>query len=158
MLAAATGKQIPETRQFGLLQPDTMQLGLDRDTTFDQGHQTLFDRCQRDLAIYTSFLLFGIIFAINQKRIKAIPWLAWFVLGVLPMAFDGVSQFPSLMAGLPVWLPLRESTPFLRSLTGALFGLTSAWYLFPFMEESMRETRAVLSTKKAVAEESGDVR
>ena len=126
-----------------------------------EGNETLGYKtalCQRDLAIYTSFLLFGMIFAINQKRNKPIPWLAWLIAGVLPMAFDGVSQLPSLMAGLPEWLPLRESTPLFRSITGGLFGFTSAWYLFPFMEESMRETRAILSTKKAVAEQSGDVR
>ncbi len=110
--------------------------------------------CQRDLAIYASFMLFGIIFAARQRKIKPVSWWIWLLLGVIPMAIDGVSQLPSLMAGLPGWLPLRESTPIFRTITGFLFGFTSAWYLFPFMEDSMQETRAILSTKKAVAAQS----
>lgn len=114
--------------------------------------------CQRDLAIYSSFLLFGILFSLNGRRYKPVRWLIWLGLGVIPMALDGASQFPSLMAGLPDWLPIRESTPLLRTVTGFLFGFTSAWYLYPFVEESMRENRAVLSTKKAVVEQSQTVR
>lgn len=110
--------------------------------------------CQRDLAIYSSFLLFGVVFAINQRRNKPVKWLIWLFIGVLPMALDGLTQMPGLMAGLPDWLPVRESTPFLRTLTGGLFGFTSAWYLFPFIEESMRDTRAILMTKKAVANQT----
>lgn len=111
--------------------------------------------CQRDIAIYSSFLLFGLIFAINKRRNKPVRWILWLFLGVLPMAVDGISQFPGLLAGLPDWLPARESSPLLRTLTGGLFGFFSAWYLFPFMEESMADTRAILTTKKAVAIQSG---
>lgn len=114
--------------------------------------------CQRDSAIYLSFLLFGLFFALSRRKARSIPWLAWLLIGVLPMGLDGSSQFPSLMAGLPDWLPIRESTPLLRTLTGSLFGLTSAWYLFPFLEESMKETRVILTTKKAVVDQSKQVR
>jgi len=31
----------------------------------------------------------------------------------------------------------RESTPLLRTLTGALFGLASAWYLYPLMDRAL---------------------
>ncbi|MCB1596796.1 MAG: hypothetical protein KDI87_03695 [Gammaproteobacteria bacterium] len=51
MLTTATSQQLPETGQFHLLQTYSMQLGLDRDTPFDQRHQTLFDGRQGDLAM-----------------------------------------------------------------------------------------------------------
>jgi hypothetical protein len=50
------------------------------------------------------------------------------------------------------YLPYRESTPFLRVLTGFLFGFGTAWFAFPNVEDSMRETRQLLTKKFAVAE------
>ncbi len=46
-------------------------------------------------------------------------------------------------------LPARESTPVLRSLTGALFGLANVWLAYPYVEESMREVRQNLEAKLA---------
>lgn len=106
--------------------------------------------CERDIAIYGAILLFGIIFALSKNRFKPIPWYIWIVVGLVPIGFDGVSQLPGLMANVPEWLPLRESTPFLRSLTGGLFGLTTAWYLFPLIEFSMHETREILFRKISI--------
>lgn len=103
--------------------------------------------CQRDIAIYLGILGFGIFFVLRGKRDKPIKWLLWLLIGVLPIAVDGFSQFPSLISGLPNWLLGRESTPLLRVITGGLFGITTAWYLFPVMEESMKETRTVLYSK-----------
>jgi hypothetical protein len=34
-------------------------------------------------------------------------------------------------------------------MTGLLFGITTAWFGFPVMEESMRDTRQYLSAKRA---------
>ena len=51
MLTATTGQEIPETGQFCLLQAYAMQLGFDRNTTFNQWHQTVFDGCQGNLAV-----------------------------------------------------------------------------------------------------------
>ena len=58
-----------------------------------------------------------------------------------------------MAANLPAWVPMRESTPFLRTLTGGLFGWMTAWYLFPMIEETMRETRRILQRKFAIAEQ-----
>ncbi|MHB1384976.1 MAG: hypothetical protein ACYCYC_11680, partial [Bellilinea sp.] len=69
---------------------------------------------------------------------------------LVPIGIDGVSQLPSLISQLPDWMIIRESTPILRTITGALFGITTSWYLFPMIEESMRETRKMLAGKKAV--------
>lgn len=106
--------------------------------------------CQRDVAIYASMALFALVFIATGRKIKALPWYLWLIFGLVPIGLDGFSQLPSLIAQLPDWMLIRESTPVLRSLTGGLFGLTTAWYLFPMIEESMRETRKMLAGKFAV--------
>lgn len=103
--------------------------------------------CQRDTAIYASMLLFALIFIVSGRRIKSLPWYIWLVVGIIPIGLDGTSQLPGLISSLSVWLPIRESTPVFRTLTGSLFGFMTAWYLFPLIEESMRETKLVLEEK-----------
>ncbi len=103
--------------------------------------------CERDIAMYGSLLLFGLIFAISGKRIKQVPWYLWLLIGLLPIAIDGFSQLPGLLPGLPAFLPNRESTPFLRVLTGALFGFFTAWFLYPLIESNMKETRSIFTSK-----------
>jgi len=106
--------------------------------------------CERDVAIYGSMALFAIAFMVSGRRIKVLPWYLWILIGLVPIGLDGFSQLPSLLGQLPSWMIIRESTPVLRTLTGALFGLTTAWYLFPMIEENMRETRKMLAGKFAV--------
>lgn len=99
--------------------------------------------CERDMAIYGSMFLFGIVYALSGRRIKPLHWILWLLLGLGPIGLDGFSQLFSQMnwAWLASVLPYRESTPFLRVLTGALFGFMTAWFAYPYMEESMSETR-----------------
>ncbi len=105
--------------------------------------------CERDVAIYGSIFLFGLVFMLTGRKIKPVPWYLWVFLGIAPIGLDGVSQIPSLSdLNLPVWI-MRESTPLLRTITGGLFGLMTAWYLYPMIEESMRDTRIILSKKIA---------
>lgn len=106
--------------------------------------------CERDIAIYGSLALFGFLFQLTNKKIKQLRWYWWFVIALVPIALDGVSQIPSLSSGWPAWIPIRESTPFLRVLTGTLFGTGTAWYMYPMMEESMKETRITLHRKFAI--------
>ena len=115
------------------------------------GYKVAF--CERDIAIYGAMFLFGLIYSITGRRLRTVPWFIWLVVGMGPIALDGFSQLPSLVANLPSWLLLRESTPFLRTLTGGLFGWMTAWYLFPMIEETMRETRRILQRKFAVVEQ-----
>jgi uncharacterized membrane protein len=111
--------------------------------------------CQRDIAMYGGILLFGLVFSLSGRRWRSIPWYLWLLLGVVPIGWDGASQLPSLMGlNLPGWLPLRESTPLLRSITGGMFGVMTAWYIYPLIEAAMRETRAMLARKMAVVEQS----
>ncbi len=107
--------------------------------------------CERDVAIYGAILLFGILFGATGRRIKPLHWLIWIVLGMGPVGLDGFSQLFSQMewSWLVNILPYRESTPFLRVLTGALFGFTTAWFAYPYMEESMAETRQFFIKKFA---------
>jgi uncharacterized membrane protein len=107
--------------------------------------------CERDVAIYSSILLFGIIFSLTGRKIKSIPWYLWIIIGILPIGVDGVSQLPDLLRiSLPSWAFLRESTPLLRTITGFLFGFTTAWYGYPYIEDSMLDSRRVLLQKIAV--------
>jgi len=110
--------------------------------------------CERDVAIYLAILLFGIIFGLTGRRIKPLHWALWLFIGIAPIAFDGFSQLFSQFnwPWLAIVFPYRESTPFLRVLTGALFGLATAWFAYPNIEESMSETRQYYVKKFAVNE------
>jgi len=109
--------------------------------------------CERDVAIYGSILLGGLIFALVRRRLKPIPLWLWFVVGILPIAVDGGSQLFSL---LPFFnFPIRESTPLLRTLTGTLFGLANVWLAYPYVQEAMQETRTLVASKLAGAGELG---
>jgi uncharacterized membrane protein len=103
--------------------------------------------CERDIAIYGSILLFGVVFVLSGKRIKALPWWLWLALAIVPVGLDGFSQ---LFSQPPLsLLPYRESTPYLRVLTGAMFGFFSVWFAYPMLEESFAETRAYKEAKLA---------
>ncbi len=103
--------------------------------------------CERDVAIYGGILLFGLIFPLTGRRIPPLPWYLWVLLGMLPIALDGVSQ---LVSQPPLSLiAFRESTPFYRVLTGALFGITTAWFAYPVIDESMVQSRDFMLRKWA---------
>jgi uncharacterized membrane protein len=107
--------------------------------------------CERDMAIYSAIFLFGIIFAVTGRKIKPLHWTLWILIGLGPVGLDGFSQLFSQMewSWLVHYLPYRESTPFLRVLTGALFGFMTAWFAYPAIEESMAETRQFFIKKFA---------
>ncbi len=103
--------------------------------------------CERDIAIYASILGFGLLFIITGRKVRSIPWYFWVVLALVPIGLDGVSQ---LISQPPFNLiPYRESTPFLRALTGSLFGFTTAWFGYPMVEESMADSRKYMEAKLA---------
>jgi len=108
--------------------------------------------CERDVAIYSAILLFGLVFALSGRRFRALHWPVWILIGIAPIGLDGFSQLFSQFSWswLADALPYRESTPFLRILTGSLFGFTTAWFAYPNVEESMRETRQFFIKKFAV--------
>ena len=106
--------------------------------------------CERDVAIYGSLALFGFVFQLSKKKIRQLPWYLWFLIALVPIAIDGLSQIPGLSSNWPAWVPIRESTPVIRIITGTLFGVGTGWYMYPMMEESMKETRITLHRKFAI--------
>lgn len=119
----------------------------------DMGYKVAL--CERDVAIYGGILLFGLFFAISGRRIKPLPWYLWILIGIIPIGLDGFTQILSqppfdLIPPLHL-LEYRESTPFLRTLTGGLFGLTTAWFGYPMVEETMKDTRRYMAHKFALA-------
>jgi uncharacterized membrane protein len=117
------------------------------------GYKVAF--CQRDVAIYGGLLLAGLLYGLPfvRGRVRPLHWLGWAAIGLVPIGLDGFSQLFSQYpySALPLFnlLPVRESTPFLRTLTGGLFGLANAWLAYPYVEESMRELRQSLEAKLA---------
>lgn len=91
--------------------------------------------CERCLAIYSTILLSGIALSIfrNYRTIRGIDWKGW-VLCMLPMALDGGTQFFG-------W---RESSVWLRLLTGAIFGLGTALFTLPQLDAAARDDLAAI--------------
>lgn len=99
----------------------------------DTGYKTAL--CQRDLGIYGSVLLNGLLFGAlrgrlmrNGHKLPKMPIWMFAVLSV-PMFLDGSSQ-------LIGW---RESWWLLRLLTGGLFGSAVVWLAYPYVEEAMQD-------------------
>ena len=80
--------------------------------------------CERDLAIYAGLLAVGLLYA-RRREMRPVGF-GLYVLLILPMALDGFTQ-------LFGW---RESTWQLRTATGLLFGLASAWLVLPRLDAS----------------------
>lgn len=87
-----------------------------------------FPVCSRDMGIYFSMLLGGIVWAVlNRKNLCNEKWPhpKWLLLAMVPIALDGGTQL----------VGLRESTNELRLLTGAIVGFACAFYLVPLLNQ-----------------------
>ncbi len=109
--------------------------------------------CQRDVAIYGTIAIASLVFVILQKlkiKVPYLPFWGYVLIALAPIGLDGFSQLfanpPFNGFGLPIY-PVRESTPFLRVLTGSLFGLGNAWLAYPYIAESMEETVRLIESK-----------
>ena len=118
--------------------------------------------CERDMAIYSFVLIAGLLYAALRRRfnIKPLPFWVFILVGMGPIGLDGFSQLFSywsspfdgstatgLAATVQRIFPLRESTPFLRVFTGALFGFMLAWLTYPHVEGGMQDTARDLEKK-----------
>jgi uncharacterized membrane protein len=102
----------------------------------DESHGYKVAICERDVAIYGSMFLMGLLFALMRghlPRLKA----KWLLLFALPMILDGGTQL----------IGLRSSSWQLRLITGGLFGVGLIWFAYPYIEESMRESLNKSSTQ-----------
>jgi len=83
--------------------------------------------CERDVAIYGSMFLMGLLFALMRGHLPKLG-VKWLLLFALPMFIDGGTQL----------IGLRHSTWDLRLITGAIFGVGLIWFAYPYIEESMK--------------------
>lgn len=105
--------------------------------------------CERDTSMYSGIFVGGLIYARIRRRLRPVPIGLYVLLGLGPIAIDGVSQ----MLGYPpfnLW-PARETLPIFRVVTGALFGLMNVWLTFPYIELSMADTRDQIIAKLQAA-------
>jgi uncharacterized membrane protein len=109
----------------------------------------------RMVSMYSSILVFGLLWWPFRQRIKPLAWWV-FILLMIPMAIDGISHFISDFAGLGqgfrdsnAWLAgltnnaypvtfyagdaLGSVNSWLRLLTGVLFGFAIVWFSFPYL-------------------------
>ncbi len=118
--------------------------------------------CERDMFIYGFVLFAGLLYALLRRRynIKPLPLWLFILIGMGPIGLDGFSQLfgyystplngsapAGILATIQAITPLRESTPFLRSATGALFGFMLAWLAYPSIDGGMRQTAVELKRK-----------
>ena len=121
--------------------------------------------CQRDIGIYLSILIGGLIYGVLRRRrpIWPLPFWLFLIIGLGPIALDGFSQlFSQMFVGLGIdslmrLFPLRESSPLLRSLTGAIMGFSVVWLVYPRLDDQFTMTandiRRRLDARKAAVEE-----
>jgi uncharacterized membrane protein len=101
--------------------------------------------CQRDVATYAALLLGGLAYdRLRRRGLRAMPFLLFILLGILPIAIDGGTQFISLVF---TSFPARESVWQLRTLTGAMFGFSIIWLAYPYVQEGMDETKQMLAER-----------
>jgi uncharacterized membrane protein len=115
----------------------------------EMGYKTAL--CERDVAIYGTMLLVGLLFTRVRHWLRPAPLWLYLILGLAPLGLDGFSQMFSY-APFEFW-PIRETLPPYRVVTGALFGLMNVWLAFPYLESSMRETIETVSARLEMAQQ-----
>jgi len=99
--------------------------------------------CQRDVAIYGTMFLAGLLYALARSRLRPLSGRA-FLLLILPMLVDGLGQL------FGFW----TSTWVSRIVTGALFGLAAIWLAYPYVASGMDQVHQQLLASLAATEEA----
>jgi uncharacterized membrane protein len=126
---------------------------------------------ERNTAIYTTFLLAGLAYALLRTRLRGLRGMA-FLLLILPMALDGGSHLVSEVTGLGfretnAWLAawtgaalphsflagttLGSFNWLMRTLTGALFAVACVWFAYPYLEKGFADMRREAEARLARA-------
>ena len=128
----------------------------------------------RMVALYGSLWLGGLLFALFRRRLPCLSWVAWVLLGILPLGVDGFSHMINdAVAGISgtgfrdtnVWLQgltgnilpakfyagdaLGSFNNLARLVTGTLTGLTTVWFLYPFVDSAMRDIVQISQSRLA---------
>ncbi len=113
--------------------------------TPELGYQVAF--CERDTAIWWSMFLTTVALAVvfRWRAAKPLPF-RYFALALVPIGIDGVTQL----------VGLRSSTPLLRTLTGALFGMATALLIIPYLHLGFRDVRLVTEQVRQKQPEAPD--
>ena len=94
--------------------------------------------CERDVAIYGSIFLMGLVYAVFRKQLSARRMrFRYFALFLVPMAIDGILQL----------FGIYESTWLMRSLTGAIFGIGAVLFAYPYVDEGFADVRRTINSK-----------
>jgi uncharacterized membrane protein len=94
--------------------------------------------CERDVAIYGSIFLTGLVYAVFRKQLSSRRMrLRRFALFLVPMAIDGTLQL----------FGIYESTWLMRSLTGAIFGIGAVLFAYPYVDEGFADVRRTINSK-----------
>jgi len=83
--------------------------------------------CEREVGIYGAMLLAGLLYGLVRRRLPLLPFRIYLLL-LVPLAVDGTIQ-------LFGW---RESTWYVRIITGGLFGVATVWLVYPYLDQAMR--------------------
>jgi uncharacterized membrane protein len=149
--------RLPELMQYYGIEPHAKQWQ-DVEVVYSQvgyGNPVLGYKvalCQRDVAIYGTILIAGLVYALLRRRwkVRPIPWWIYIAFGIVPIATDGGYQWLTytleiLLPNSP--LPVHETVPLLRTLTGTLFGLATVWLAYPHIQEAMDDFRSMLQKR-----------
>jgi uncharacterized membrane protein len=94
--------------------------------------------CERDVAIYGSIFLTGLVYGMFRKRFSGRRMrVRTFALFLVPMAVDGILQL----------FGFYESTWLVRSLTGAIFGIGAVLFAYPYVDEGFADVRRTINSK-----------
>jgi uncharacterized membrane protein len=105
------------------------------------GYQLAF--CERDTAIYLAVFATCLAYGFLRRRRTFRPMpIRLYVLFLLPAAIDGITQLTGL----------RESTPLLRTVTGALFGAGSAWLILTYLDAERRQSASYAAAYRVASD------
>lgn len=124
----------------------------------------------RMVSMYTSILVFGVIWWLLRRKVKPLPWWG-LIIFILPLAIDGTSHLISDFAGIGqgfrdsnAWLASLTNDAFpplfyagdalgsfnswMRLITGVLFGFGIVWFGFPYLNKSFANIAKILQNKR----------
>ncbi len=131
------------------------------------------------ISMFGSLWLGGMLFAFGRRRKRSsraslLSPVVWLLLAVVPMGLDGFSHMINdVIAGFSgtgfrdtnVWLQfltgnllpatfyagdaIGSFNNLARLVTGALFGFTTVWFLYPFIDSAMQDAARVTQTRLA---------